>query len=600
LEGINSEEYRQWLFKDRSLLTWLLSTISDNVLPRVLHRKHSHEVWESIHKYFNSVLKSRARQLRSELKNTKKPARSINEYLLRIKTIVNSLIAVGDNVSEQEQVDAILEGLPEDFNSFVMMIYSRFESPTIENVEGLLLLQEVQFEKFKQELANPSVSVNIAQSEAQSNDAILDTEAQETGTEHYNATGNRGRGRGKGRGRGRGRSQNSNTTGKTQCQICVRSNHDASICWYRYDPPSAKPQGCGYNNATTSRPPHFNPYARPTAHLAIPQHFTLVTDFESVSSASWYPDSGASHHLTFNPNNFGYRAPYQGHDQVMMGNGQGLSINSLGHSQFHSPSNPSVHLKLNDMLLVPDISKNLLSVSKFAKDNNVIFEFHPYYCYVKSQDSRQILLQGTVGADGLYQFKPFHFISNTDTNSKTQAKNVSDFSQCFNSSFTQFPVLNKNAVYNSALSTDKLASQFHIWHLRLGYAHNKAVQSVLHLCKIPFSNNNAFTSCTFCCVGKSHKLYAPLSNTVYTKPFEVIHCDLWGPAPFTSYYGYNYYITFVDTYTKYTWIYFLKNKSDALKPSLSSLNLFKINLIQPSKLFNLIGGRIQVFHYTTK
>jgi histone deacetylase 1/2 len=80
------------------------------------------------------------------------------------------------------------------------------------------------------------------------------------------------------------------------------------------------------------------------------------------------------------------------------------------------------------MLLVPDISKNLLSVSKFAKDNNVIFEFHPYYCYVKSQDSRQILLQGTVGADGLYQFKPFHFISNTDTNSKTQAKNVSDFS----------------------------------------------------------------------------------------------------------------------------------------------------------------------------
>jgi histone deacetylase 1/2 len=60
-------------------------------------------------------------------------------------------------------------------------------------------------------------------------------------------------------------------------------------------------------------------------------------------------------------------------------------------------------------------------------------------------------------------------------------------------------------------------------------------------------------------------LYAPPSTTIYSKPFEVIHCDLWGPAPFSSYYGYNYYITFVDTYTKYTWIYFLKNKSDALK-----------------------------------
>lgn len=149
LDDKNSDEYQQWLFKDQSLFTWLLSTISDNVLPRVLSCKHSHEVWEKIHKYFNSVLKSRARQLRSELKNTKKLARSVNEYLLRIKSIVNSLIAVGDIVSEQEQVDAILEGLPEDFNSFMMMIYSRFETPTVEDVEALLLLQEVQFEKFE-------------------------------------------------------------------------------------------------------------------------------------------------------------------------------------------------------------------------------------------------------------------------------------------------------------------------------------------------------------------------------------------------------------------------------------------------------------------
>ncbi|MCI52515.1 retrovirus-related pol polyprotein from transposon TNT 1-94, partial [Trifolium medium] len=98
-----------------------------------------------------------------------------------------SLIAVGDVVSEQEQVDAILEGLPEDFNSFVMMVYSRFETPTVEDVEALLLLQDVQFEKFRQELANPSVSANIAHTEVQSNDPILDIEAQESGTEHYTA-----------------------------------------------------------------------------------------------------------------------------------------------------------------------------------------------------------------------------------------------------------------------------------------------------------------------------------------------------------------------------------------------------------------------------
>jgi histone deacetylase 1/2 len=168
LQFASVADRQRWLFKDQTLFTWLLSTISDSVLPRVLNCKHSYEVWETIHKYFNSVLKSRARQLRSELKNTKKLARSVNEYLLRIKSIVNSLIAVGDSISEQEQVDAILEGLPEEFNSFVMMVYSRFETPTVEDVEALLLLQEVQFEKFRQELTNPSVSANIAKVDSQS------------------------------------------------------------------------------------------------------------------------------------------------------------------------------------------------------------------------------------------------------------------------------------------------------------------------------------------------------------------------------------------------------------------------------------------------
>jgi histone deacetylase 1/2 len=66
-----------------------------------------------------------------------------------------------------------------------------------------------------------------------------------------------------------------------------------------------------------------------------------------------------------------------------------------------------------------------------------------------------------------------------------------------------------------------------------------------------------------------------MSTTIYTSPFEVVHCDFWGPAPFVSYYSYNYYITLVDTYTKYTWIYFLKAKSDALKAFTKFLALIK-------------------------
>jgi hypothetical protein len=66
--GKSSDEYRKWIVKDQTLIMWLLSTLSETVLPRVLGCKHGFQVWHKIHKYFNSVLKAHARQLRSELK----------------------------------------------------------------------------------------------------------------------------------------------------------------------------------------------------------------------------------------------------------------------------------------------------------------------------------------------------------------------------------------------------------------------------------------------------------------------------------------------------------------------------------------------------
>ena len=68
------------------------------------------------------------------------------------------------------------------------------------------------------------------------------------------------------------------------------------------------------------------------------------------------------------------------------------------------PNDFHITFKLNKLLHVPPISKNLLSVSQFAKDNAVFFEFHPHLCLVKLQGTNKVLLQGAVGADGLYSF----------------------------------------------------------------------------------------------------------------------------------------------------------------------------------------------------
>ena len=44
-----------------------------------------------------------------------------------------------------------------------------------------------------------------------------------------------------------------------------------------------------------------------------------------------------------------------------------------------------------------------------------------------------------------------------------------------------------------------------------------------------------------------HKLSFPSSRFVANSPFELVHIDLWGPAPLDSINGYKYYVIFVKT-----------------------------------------------------
>lgn len=64
---------------------------------------------------------------------------------------------------DQDHIDTILEGLPEEYNSFVMMIYACVEPASMDDIEALLIVQDSQFEKYRQELSSSSVSLNVAQ-----------------------------------------------------------------------------------------------------------------------------------------------------------------------------------------------------------------------------------------------------------------------------------------------------------------------------------------------------------------------------------------------------------------------------------------------------
>jgi len=47
-----------------------------------------------------------------------------------------------------------------------------------------------------------------------------------------------------------------------------------------------------------------------------------------------------------------------------------------------------------------------------------------------------------------------------------------------------------------------------------------------------------------------------------THSFEIIHSDVWGINPLISHAQYKYFVIFIDDYNRYTWVYFLQNKSE--------------------------------------
>src|SRR6185312_13440564 len=116
--------------------------------------------------------------------------------------------------------------------------------------------------------------------------------------------------------------------------------------------------------------------------------------FASTSSkvdTDWYTDTGATNHITSDLDCLAVRERYHGNDQVQVGNDTGLPIKHTGHSSIHTATRP---LALRKVLHVPQIAKNLLSIHKFSRDNDVFFEYHPWHFSVKDRQSRKSLLEG--------------------------------------------------------------------------------------------------------------------------------------------------------------------------------------------------------------
>jgi hypothetical protein len=103
------------------------------------------------------------------------------------------------------------------------------------------------------------------------------------------------------------------------------------------------------------------------------------------------------------------------------------------------------------------------------------------------------------------------------------------------------------------------------WHDRLRHPSFQIVHRVLRDFNLPYQfKMNKDSVCGPCQQAKSHQQPYPKSTSTSSYPLELIFSSGWGPAP-ESDGRYKYYVSFVDDYSKFTWIYLLKYKSDVIE-----------------------------------
>lgn len=256
--------------------------------------------------------------------------------------------------------------------------------------------------------------------------------------------------------------------------------------------------------------------------------------FSATKRNIWYLDSGCSKHMTGDKEVFTSLAPYDG-GSVTFGGGEKSYVS--GKRVVHIPGIP----ELKNVRFVDGLNSNLLSISQLCDEWGGEVCMSKSGCRIVDSQGREIL-NAPRSRDDCYVFD-----GNVGKIENTCNRAIDDTSS--------------------------------LWHQRLGHIN---VHDLYKLSKhevvrgLPKIGKPETFVCGPCQMGKQTKEpHKRVKDIGTSRTLELIHLDLVGPVQTLSIGGKKYILVMVDDFSRYTWVSFLKDKSETFHHFVKIVKLLK-------------------------
>ena len=295
--------------------------------------------------------------------------------------------------------------------------------------------------------------------------------------------------------------------GRPPCTAHLAQFSDHSACSSSFSGSSSTPRGVILTPSEYEEYLHLTQAAK-SSSIAYVTQTSNVSACLTLSSAPWILDTGAPDHISGNKDLFSSLTFPSPLPTIPLGNGSQTIAKGIG-SVCPLPSLP-----LSFGLYVHNFCFNLISISKLTRDLHCVLTFS--YNSVTLQDRRT----GKTIDIGHESQGLFHLSSPLCSTACT---------------FTEAPLLLHSRLSHSSLSKFRKL--------------------------VPHFSSLTSLECEPCQLGKDTRVLFPKLLDPRTKsPFKLVHTDVWGPSRSTSTLGSRYFVTFIDDYSRCTWLFLMKTR----------------------------------------